>query len=46
MESDSGISSIYLVNMYQACNFSGYWKSRGQAKNGRLFPLILIADHA
>ena len=46
MESDNGISSIYLVNRYQALTSAGIGNHAVRPQNGRLFPLTANSDHA
>ena len=46
MESDNGISSIYLCEQVSSVLTSaGIGNHAVRPKNGRLFPLILIPDH-
>ena len=47
MESDNGISSIYLVNRYQgALTSADIGNHAVRPQNGRLFPLTANSDHA
>ena len=44
MESDNGISSIYLTGIKRA-NFRGIGNHAVRPQNGRLFPLTANSDH-